>query len=78
MSGTRMKNNFKVVISLEGRPLRLPSIQNSSSGEVDEVLVIGHHLDTVLGTRQVRMPLYKGRNNGRELFVVNWVVDLGG
>ena len=76
MLGTRTKNNFKVVISQEDRPSRLPPVQNASSGEVDEVLVIGHHLDTVLGARQVMTPFYKGGNNGKEFFVVNWVVDL--
>ena len=77
MLGTRTKNNFKVVISQEGRPPLLPLVQNASSGEVDEVLVIGH-LDTVLGACQVRTPFFKGGNNGREFFVVNWVVYLGG
>ena len=78
MLGTRTKNNFKVVMSQEGRPSCLPSVQNASSGEVDKVLVIDHHLDTVLGACQVRTPFFKGRNNDREFFVVKWVVDLGG
>ena len=78
MLGTRTKNNFKVVISQEGQPSRLPSVQNASCGQVDEVLVIGHHLDPVLGAHQVRTLFYKGGYNGREFFVINWVVDLGG
>ena len=49
-----------------------------SSGEVDEILVVGHHLDIVLGTCQVRTPFFKSGKNGREFFVVYWVVDLRG
>ena len=62
----------------EGGPSCLPPIQNVSRGEVDEVLVISHHLNIVLGACQVRLPFFKGGNNGRKFFVVNWVVDLGG
>ena len=51
-------------------------VQNASSGQIDEVVVISHHLDMVLGARQVRTSFFKGGNNGNEFFLVNGVVDL--
>ena len=71
MLGTRMKNNFKVIISQEGRSSLLLPVQNASTGKIDEVLVINHHVDMVLGAFQVMTPFFKGDNNGIEFFTLN-------
>jgi hypothetical protein len=37
--------------------------------------VVSHDLDTMLSSSQIRPPFIKGRNNGRELLVVDWIID---
>ena len=71
MLGTMTKNNFKLIVIQEGQPSRLLPVQNASTGKIDEVLVINHHVDMVLGAFQVMTPFFKGDNNGIEFFTLN-------
>lgn len=42
-----------------------------------EVLVIGEYLDLVSGTKEVGAPLFKCGDDGKQLLVVDFVIDFG-
>ena len=49
----------------------LLSIESMVGGEVDEVLVVSHDLNTVLGSNQVGPPFREGKYDGGELLVID-------
>ena len=45
-----------------------------SGGEVDEILVVGQHLNTMLGPNQIGSPFGEGRDDSCKLLVIDRIL----
>ena len=72
------KQDFEVVVGEKRCPTSMPLIQRTTRGEVDEILVVGQHLNTMLGPKQIGSPFDKGQDNSCKLFVVDMIIDFQG
>jgi len=74
--GTRVKDNFEVILCKFLGPPGLPSIKKCLSNEVLEVMVICDYREGLRKLMQVHMPLVEYLDNGEELFVTDSIITL--
>ena len=68
------KEDFEVVVGEKRRPTSMPPIQCTSSGQVDEIPVVGQHLNTILGPTYIASPFSEGQDDSCKLLVVHWTI----
>ena len=67
-----------VVVGEKRLLVSLPPIQRTTNSEVDEILVVGQHLNTMLGPGLIGSPFDEGRDDSCKLLVVDQIFDFRG
>ena len=72
------KQYLKVIVGKKRQPMGMNPIQHTTSGEVDQILVVDQHMHTVLHPSQIELPFVEGRDDNCRLLVVDPIIDFRG
>ena len=78
MLNAGLKQDLEIVVSEKRRPTSLPLIQPTTGGEVDEILVVDQHLDTMSGASQTWSSFDEGKDDSDKFLVVDRIIDFRG